>query len=167
MEIRVTSRWTLRPYVSAGMGWELDGDESAWIYDVGLRSRFLLAEDRGVELSLLNRLSLAGFDPKGAPNEPLSLFALGLDILVPTGIELFGRPLRVSFTPAYYYYFKRLNFPEFDAPDNRIGYETEFAVALSAARAWTVAGIDFDRIGIAVRTSEDVTGFRLFTSLPF
>lgn len=167
MEMRMTSRWTLRPYASAGMGWELDGDESAWIYDAGLRSRFLLAEDRGVELSLLNRLSLAGFYPQGGPNEPFSLFAIGLDVLVPTELELFGRPLRVSLTPVVYYYFRRLDFPEFDAPDNRIGTETEFAVMLSAARPWTVAGIDFDRIGIAVRSSNDVTGYRLVTSLPF
>jgi hypothetical protein len=149
------------------MGWEVGGTESAFIYDLGLRSRFVFANDRGVKFSLLNRLSLAGFDPSGSPNEPLSLFAIGLDVLVPTGTELSGRPLRISFTPIYYYYFRRLKFAEFDDPDNRIAHEVELALTLSTSRPWTIAGMDFDRIGIAMRSSEELRGFRIFTSLPF
>jgi hypothetical protein len=167
MDMRVTSRWKLRPYFAAGMGWELSGHESAWIYEAGLRSRFLMIEHRGVDFSLLNRLSLAGFYPSGGPNQPLSLFAVGLDVLVPTGTELYGRPLYISFTPIYYNYFKRLYLPEFDNPDNRIGHETEIAITFSTSRPFTIAGMDFDRLGIALRTSDELSGVRIFTSLPF
>jgi hypothetical protein len=166
-ETRINRRWTLRPYVAAGYGTDFDGENSALLYDVGLRSRYLLAEDRGVEVAMLNRLSLAGFNPSGGPNQPFSLFALGMEVFVPTGTEVFGRPLRMSLAPIYYYYFKRLWFPEFTDPDNRIRHEAEFAVMLSTGKPWSFVGMDFDRIGIAVRTGEGVTGVRIFTSLPF
>jgi len=86
---------------------------------------------------------------------------------VPTGTELYGRPLYISFTPIYYNYFKRLYLPEFDNPDNRIGHETEIAITFSTSRPFTIAGMDFDRIGIALRTSDELSGVRIFTSLPF
>jgi hypothetical protein len=167
MEMRVSRRWTLRPYIAAGIGLEVGGEESAWLYDAGLRSRFLIGEDRGVELSLLNRLSLAGYDPSGAPREPLSLFAIGLDVLVPTATELAGRPIYLSFTPSYYYYFRKLRFAQFDEPENQLGHEVELAITVSTPKPWTILGIDFDRIGIAARTSDEVSGYRIFTSLPF
>jgi len=34
-------------------------------------------------------------------------------------------------------------------------------------RPFSIAGIEVDRIGIAVSTGEGITGYRLFTSLPF
>ena len=49
-EKRIVPRWLLKPYASAGAGWELGGDESAVIYDVGLRSRYRLGRHRETEL---------------------------------------------------------------------------------------------------------------------
>lgn len=167
LEKQITPRLRLKPYVSAGAGWELDGGGRAWIYDVGLRSRFLLGEDQGVEFALLNRLSLAGYYPKDGSREPLGYFAIGLDIVVPTGAELLERHIIFAMTPAYYHYFRRLRFAEFDDPGNSIGEEFELAISLLARRPFSILGIEVDRIGIAVRGGEGITGYRLFTSLPF
>ncbi len=167
LEKQITSRWRLKPYVSAGAGWELKGADYAWIYDVGLRSRFRIGEDQDVELALVNRLSLAGYDPNDDSRQPLGYFAIGLDITVPTQAELLGRPVVIGITPAYYNYFRRLRYAELDNPDNSIGEEFELAISVLTRRPLSIAGIEVDRIGIAVRGGEGVTGYRLFTSLPF
>ena len=167
LEKQITSRWRLKPYVSGGAGWELGGAEYAWIYDAGLRSRFVLGEDKGVEFALVNRLSLAGYAVHNGSSEPLGYLAIGLDIVVPTGAEVFERNIIFSLTPAYYHYFRRLRFAEFSEPDNSIGEEFEFAISVLTRRPFSIFGIEVDRIGIAVRTGEGVTGYRLFTSLPF
>ena len=166
-EKRIVPRWLLKPYVSAGAGWELGGDESAWIYDAGLRSRFLIGENRASALSLVNLLSLAGYYPSGGPNQPLSLFAIGFDVQIPMGRAFFDRPIEVSILPVYYYYFKKLGFAELNDRDNKVLEEAELLVSLLAKEPFTVLGIDVDRIGIAVRTTNDVSGFSIFTSLPF
>jgi hypothetical protein len=163
----ITPRWLLRPYLAAGVGWELGGEESAWIYDSGVRSRFRLGDDRGTIFSLVNWLSLAGFKPSGESRQSLSLFAIGFDVEAPTGKMLFGRPIVVSVLPIYYYYFRKLNFAEITDPDNSVREEGEIAVSLLAEQPFRVLGINVDRIGIAIRTSAEVSGFRIFTSLPF
>lgn len=166
-EKEVTPHWLLKPYVSAGAGLELGGEESAWIYDVGLRSRYLIGEHKRSALSLVNRLSLAGYYPNGGPYEPLSLFAIGFDIEIPIRRPIFNRSARVSILPAYYYYFKKLGFSEINDKDNTIQEQTELMISLLAKEPFTVLGIDVDRIGIAFRNNEDVSGFNIFTTLPF
>jgi hypothetical protein len=86
---------------------------------------------------------------------------------VPTGAELFGRPIVFGMTPAYYHYFQRLRYERFDDADNSIGEEFELAISVLTRRPFSIAGIEVDRIGFAVRGGEGVTGYRLFTSLPF
>jgi len=167
LEKQITSRWRLKPYVSAGAGWELEGAGYAWIYDVGLRSRFRIGEDKGVEFALVNRLALAGYDANDGSSQPISYFAIGLDIVVPTQAELLGRPIVFGMTPAYYHYFRRLRYPEFDDADNSIGEQFELAISVLTRRPFSIAGIEVDRIGIAVSGGEGVTAYRLFTSLPF
>lgn len=163
----INPRWLLRPYFAAGGAWEIGGEESALIYDTGVRSRFRLGDDRGTVFSLVNWLSLAGYKPSGGSRETLSLLAIGFDVEVPTGKMLFDRPIVVSILPIYYHYFMRLDFAEFTDPDNKVREEGEIAISLLAQQPFRVLGINVDRIGIAIRTSTDVSGFRIFTSLPF
>jgi hypothetical protein len=166
-QMLMNKRWTLRPYMDAGYGKELTGGQSAWIYDFGVKSRFIFAEDRGVEFALANALASAGYRSGGGQNQTFGYLATGLDVTIPTGKDLFGRMAYIGFTPVYYYYFNRLNFAEFDDPGNRIREEFELAISLVARRPWTLKFFDVDRIGLAFRTSGDVSGVTLFTSLPF
>lgn len=166
-EKRIVPRWLLKPYISVGAGWELGGDESAVIYDAGLRSRFRMGEHRETVLSLVNRLSLAGYYPSGGHHEPLGMFAIGMDVEIPTGGALFGRSVVLSILPIYYYYFSRLNFSEFDDADNKIHEEAELAVSVLAEQPLTVLGMNVNRVGVAVRYNVDVRGIRIFTTLPF
>ena len=73
----------------------------------------------------------------------------------------------MSIIPAYYYYFSRLDFAEITDPDNKVREEVELLVSLLAKDPFKILGINVDRLGIAVRGNQDVSGFRIFTSLPF
>ncbi len=166
-EFPLSRRWTVRPYADAGLGQELAGRESAWIYDFGVKSRFLLAQDHGVDFALVNSLTSAGYRPRGGPTRPFGYLATGLDITIPTERTLFGRTVYIGFTPVYYYYFGHLSFAEFDDPKNRIGEEAELALSIVTRKPWSLKVFDIDRVGLAIRSGGDITGVSLFTSLPF
>ena len=166
-EFPLSRRWTVRPYVDAGLGQELAGRESAWIYDFGVKSRFFLAQDHGVDFALVNSLTSAGYRPRGGPTRPFGYLATGLDITIPTERTLFGRTVYIGFTPVYYYYFGHLSFAEFDDPKNRIGEEAELALSIVTRKPWSLKVFDIDRVGLAIRSGGDITGVSLFTSLPF
>ena len=166
-ELPLNRRWTLRPYFSGGAGTELSGAESALIYDFGLKSRFVIAEDKGVEFALVNALTGAGYHPRNAPNQPFGVFAVGVDIVIPTNKVLFGRDALIGFTPIYYYYFNQLRFAKVNDADNRIGEEFELALSIVSRKPWSLKYFDVDRVGFAIRTSKDVVGVSLITSLPF
>ena len=166
-EVPLSSRWTVRPYADAGFGQELAGRESAWIYDFGVKSRVLIAQDKGVEFALVNSLAAAGYRPRGGPSNPFGYVAAGLDVTIPTNGSLFGRPVYIGVTPVYLYYFNHLSFAEIDDPRNRIREEAELAISIVTRKPWSLKFFDFDRIGLAIRSSGDITGVSLFTSLPF
>jgi len=166
-EVPLTTRWTIRPYLDAGYGWEIAGSKSALIYDFGVKSRLLIARDHGVEFSLVNSLTSAGYRPKGESNKPFGYFASGLDMTIPTERTLFGREVSVGFTPVYYFYFNRLRFSEFTDPGNGIREEFQLALSIVASKPWSLKLFDVDRVGLSLRSSGDVTGVSLFTSLPF
>jgi len=148
-ELPLTQRWTIRPYLDAGYGREISGSQSALLYDFGLKSRFRIARNHGVEFSLVNSLTSAGYRPSGDSNKP------------------FGQEVSIGFTPVYYYYFNRLRFSEFSDPNNSIREEFQLALSIVAGKPWSMKLFDVDRIGLSLRSSGNVTGVSLFTSLPF
>ena len=166
-EFPITRRWTVRPYVDAGYGQELTGNQSAWIYDFGVKSRFVLGRDQGVEFALVNSLTSAGYRQRGGPTQPFGYLATGLDITIPTGRSVFGRPVDIGFTPIYFYYFNRFNLAELSDSQNRVREEFELAISLTSRKPWSFKFFDVERIGLAFRSTGDVTGVSLFTSLPF
>ena len=166
-QVPLSPRWTIRPYFDAGAGQELAGRESAWIYDFGIKSHYVFAENKGVEFALANSLTSAGYRPSGGPNNPFGYLATGLDMTIPTASTLFGRPVYLGITPIYYYYFNRLRINDFDNSDNRVREEFELAFSLVTHDPWSVKAFHFDRVGIALRTSSNATGVSIFTSLPF
>jgi len=166
-ELPITQRWALRPFADAGFGQELSGHESAWIFDFGVKSRFLLAQNRGVDFVLVNSLTSAGYRPGGESTNTFGYFATGVDITIPTKRSAFGRLLYFGFTPVYFYYFNKFSLAEFNDRQNRIREEFELALSVVTRKPWSLSFLDFDRVGLAIRSSGDVIGVSLFTSLPF
>jgi hypothetical protein len=166
-QVPLSPIWTVRPFVDGGFGQELTGHESAWIFDFGVKSRFLIAQDRGVEFAVVNSLTSAGYRQRGGKTNTFGYLATGLDITIPTERSAFGREVFIGFTPIYFYYFNRFNFSEFNDPQNRIREEFELAVSVVTRKPWSLKFFNVERVGLAIRSSGDVTGISLFTSLPF
>jgi hypothetical protein len=166
-EMPLSRRWTIKPYFSAGVGQELNGHESALIYDVGVKSRYVVGDDRGVEFAIVNLVTAAGYRPRGGPSQPFSVLGIGLDMIIPANFVLFGRDASIGFTPAYYFFSDKLRFAEFDNRNNRLREQFELSLSVMSRRPWTLKYFDVDRIGFAIRSSDEVYGVSLFTSLPF
>ena len=62
VDIPVTEKWHLRPYVHAGWGTETKSTDSAWIYYGGVRSRYRLGSGKA-DWALLNAVNYAGYNP--------------------------------------------------------------------------------------------------------
>lgn len=59
-EVPVNERWNLRPYLQAGMGFDLGSSEHAWIYSTGVKSRYQIHSQQ-VVWGFLANASVAGF----------------------------------------------------------------------------------------------------------
>jgi hypothetical protein len=115
----------------------------------------------------VNSLTSAGYRQRGGPTQPFGYLATGVDITIPTGSTAFGRRLDIGFTPVYFYYFNRFNLTQLESSQNRIREEVELAVSLTSRKPWSFKFFDVERIGLAIRSTGDITGVSLFTSLPF
>jgi hypothetical protein len=166
-EIPVTSNWTLKPYGSAGQGWDTSEGGAAWIYAGGVKSRLALQVAGGSELSLGNQLTLSGYKPPEAPAQSLGLFVAGLNLSTPSSMTLWNHPASIDYHLIYYYYFNRLLFPVSDNPDNRIAEQSEFGVSLKTHTPVSLKLFDVDRIGIAFRVGDGIQGMRVFFNLPY
>lgn len=166
-ELPITQRWVLRPFADAGYGQELTGHQSASIWDFGVKSRFLLAQNGGVDFVLINSLTSAGYRQSGQSTNTFGYFATGVDMTIPTERNAFGRPLYFGFTPVYFYYFNKFSLAEFNDRQNRIREEFELALSVVPRKPWSLTLFDIERVGLAIRSSGDVVGVSLFTSLPF
>jgi hypothetical protein len=59
-DIPMTGRWTLRPFASLGYGAQLDGTSSAWVYWVGVKSKYTFAAE-GFDWAIVNTLTYSGY----------------------------------------------------------------------------------------------------------
>jgi len=166
-EIPLSGRWIVKPYFSGGYGQELSGRESALIYDLGIKSRYIIGEDKGVEFALVAALTSAGYRPRGGPRQPFGVLAVGLDMVIPMNLVLFDRDAFFGFTPIYSRYFNKLRFAEFNDADNQLREQFEVDISVMSRRPWSLKYFDVDRVGLAIRSSDEVFGVSLFTSLPF
>jgi len=166
-QIPVTSNWRLKPYANVGWGWDLSGGGGALIYAGGIKSLFALPVSRSVEVSLGNQLTLAGYSPEGASNQPLGVFVAGVNVETVTDMRLADRPLLFGTHLIYYYYFNRLRFPTADDPQNKISEQGQIAFSLSVKKAIDFSLFDLDRIALGYTFGGGVRGISLFFSLPY
>ena len=60
LEIPITESWKLRPTVSLGYGREFNSNSKAWIYQVGLKSRYQVITQNRLDWGFLAGLSYSG-----------------------------------------------------------------------------------------------------------
>jgi len=172
-QVRINSAVEATPFAYAGYGWELNGHDSAFIYNLGVKTRWTSPLSENRRLMLGATLNHAAYRPEnGGDTRPLTKLTLGLNLSFPTNGTLKGVPADLGLHLIYYRYLTPLEYPVTQDVTNQLRAETEFAVSVGT-RAPVPVGIfdrhllDFDMIGIAFRVGDDVKALRLFFSLPY
>ena len=161
----VLERWRLKPFMQFGGGFEVDGDESATIFSMGVRSLYQFKKTPRLKLG--NALIYAGFDPNEGERESTSLLITGLNYTQPIPWRSFNRESHIGLDLNYYYYFKGLDFtPIFDDPF-ALQQEIELAVTLGWSKPINILGFPLERFGLAYRYSDNISGLKLVAGHPF
>lgn len=152
----MSERWTLRPFVAAGWGTVLNGDESAWTYWTGLRSRlgFQLGK---VDAALLNSIGFVGYTPNIGPSTNFWPVMTAVEMSTPLGsLQLDERQVLLHWHTGYTYFTDDLDIVRRDLSTEPVSDQWEFGIAVSRVDAQIeVWRFKFDRVGLAYRFSSD------------
>ncbi len=170
IEIPINQRWALRAHGHIGWGSELGGgDESAWIYGAGIRSRYTFALNDSVSLKLLNGLLWTGYSPSRGARDALSRLMTGVELDFPAGRwqvrrqQVYLKPHLVN-----YWYLDGVEFffTEGELPST-LGSEWELGLAVGGESAFKLWRFKLDRMGLAYRVGDDTRGIRFVFSSVF
>jgi hypothetical protein len=156
LEVDVNPRWSLRPFVNAGLGWELESNERALIGYGGLKSRYRLSEGR-LRWSLLNGIYYAGYHPEFKDRGQYGALMAGFELNQPLDrLEHQGDTLDLNWHLTYHWYFDRLNFHSDADTFASFRDQWELGVAIGKRdRPLDLGFVSFEQIGLAYRWSSD------------
>jgi len=166
LAIPMRHNWRLKPFFNAGFGKEYENNVTAFLYTGGLKSRYGHAWDK-LDLELGNSLTIAGYNPNNGESTSLSAFVTSLNFRYPLGLSAFGRKLNIGTQFTWYAYLNDLTFAlPFDETES-VSHEYELGATLGVYEPVKILGGSFDRIGLAFRLGDGLTGIRLVTYFPF
>lgn len=170
VEIPVTPRWTLKAVGQMGWGTRLDeGDEMAWIYAGGIKSRFAFEIGEKSTLNLLNGLLWSGYSPDRGGRESLSELLTGVELIHPAGrwnlreeqVYLKSHLVNYTYLNEVEFLFTQGKLP------STLDSEWEIGIAVGAVSPLRIWRFRFDRIGLAYRVADNASGVRLVFSSVF
>lgn len=155
-DIPMNGRWMLRPFVAAGWGTVLNGDESAWTYWTGLRSRFRFSTGK-VDTTLVNSIGFVGYTPNAGPSTNFWPITTAVEMAAPLGnLRHEGQELSLHWHAGYTFFQDDLDIVRRDLTTEPISDQWEVGLAVSKAdqriRFWR---FEFDRMGLVYRFSSD------------
>jgi hypothetical protein len=156
VEIPVDRKWSLRPYVHLGYGWEAETQEGAAIWYGGIKSRYRLRDGR-FRWSLLNGLFFAGYKPEFENRGQYGAVMGGLEFSQPLGsVRLNDDPLYLNWHVTYNWFFDELSFHVDRDRVESFRDQWEFGVALgkrdTPINIWFMK---FQQIGLGFRWSSN------------
>jgi hypothetical protein len=155
-DLPMYERWTLRPFAAAGWGTVLNGDESAWTYWTGLRSRLAFTAGK-LDGALLNSIGFVGYSPNSGPSSHFWPVTTAVEMAAPLGnLQLDRRQLMLNWHVGYTWFPADLDIVRRDLTTEAISDQWELGLAVSEVdapiRVWRFS---FDRVGLAYRFSSD------------
>lgn len=174
IEYPVSDRWLLRAYAHIGWGKEVDSNESAWIYDGGLKSRYSFQKEK-LEWGIVNELFFAGYNANNSAKDGLTGIMAGLDFSYPLPSKTGSKnPLKLSWDINYRWYENNPSFPRFLNDDPSIYPEPipvpatlkdEWQIGLAIAKQsgpFKIWFMKFQQLGLIYRFNSDGS-FRAIT----
>ena len=156
VEIPVTEKWYLRPYVNLGWGTEVKSGDSAWIYYGGLKSRYQLGGDEST-WSLLNAINVAGYNPDYGKRGRYGSFMTGFEFDHPLkGIKVGNDEAWLNWHATYNYLFDKLNFHVEDDVVESVRDQWELGLALGKGnKKMKLWFLSFEHVGLSFKWSSN------------
>ncbi len=156
LDLPVSERWQLRPFAALGWGAVLDGDDSAFIYQAGVLSRFVFA-DGPLRPALVQSLGYVGYSPSEGGSEGFWPLLTALEFGHP--LVEFGEGddgLRLVWHVAHTHFHGQLDLRRPDGSLESISEQWEAGLALRRRAGRLDFGwFSLDRLGLAYRFSSD------------
>lgn len=154
LEIPINSRWYLRTLAHVGWGSDLRNDDSAWIYYVGIKSRYQFPAKK-YQWSLLAGLFYAGYTPDEGRSDHLAVALLGTELRQPLEKATFhGEPVDLHWTFMYSFLGNELHFNLPDGTFDPIQDQIEFGLQVSLRnRPFKLWFLDIHRLGVGYQFS--------------
>ena len=157
LEYPVNQRWSLRPYLHYGVGYEGTSDEWAQVWYGGVRSRYAIGEPGRTAWSLLGAVNFAGYKPEFKNRGQYGGALVGLEASHRlANLRLFDEPTRLNWHLVYDYYFDKLNFhvSEDEVVSIRDTWELGLAIRLDG-QPFRLGWFSFQQLGLAFKWSSD------------
>ena len=155
LEFPVNQRWYLRPFAHIGWGKELELGESAWIYNIGIKSHYSFPSKTKNTWFLLNGLRYAGYSPDEGRSDVLAVAELGVEFNQPLNTAtLMGRPLDLHWNLMYSFFGKELHFNLPDGSFDPIQDQIELGLQMSFRDGpYKLWFLNIHRLGLGYRFS--------------
>jgi hypothetical protein len=156
VEIPITEKWYLRPYLHVGYGYETTTSDSAWIYYGGIKSRYLLSSGK-VNWSLLNGANFAGYKPEFDKRGQYGSVMAGIEANQPiSNFSLGGDQLYLNWHVTYNYMFDKLNFHVDEDTVESTSDQWEFGLALGKGnKGMKIWFLTFEHLGLSYKFSSN------------
>ena len=130
LEFPVTVEWAIKPFIQAGLGWDLKSSAHTAIWGGGLRTRYQPRIGDSSNWTFGGEFLAAGNNPgNDAPNTRFNRFGIGAEHRLPLSGSIMNRKVSIHTQLLGYYY---LNDQDFLPPHERIELNHSIEVGVSA-----------------------------------
>jgi len=166
-EYVMNERWRLKPFGQIGFGRDLKNNENSFIYLAGVNSHYKFPRQGKWQFALGNTVTHSGFNPDNGGTQSLGILGAGIDVVIPWGLNVFGKETNFANSLIYYLYVDNPSFEQGDDRSKSVSGEFEWSLALNFSKPPRLMGVEFDRIGLGFRYGDNIKGIRLVTKFPF
>jgi len=158
MRIPMDDRWSLLALANAGIGVRLDGEEAAFTYRIGIRSRWCI-DSADCRWRLVNAFEYAGYATDRDRESALAPISAAIEFESGLGrMSIDDQPVRLVTHVEYSDFLDDLEFSLTDELDTSIGAQLEIGTAFKTDAGLEILGLKLDRVGIAYRRGLDHAG---------
>jgi hypothetical protein len=179
LQIPLRRWWTLKPFVSAGVGRTFNGSAAieGAAGEVHVEEGFVFLYSAGVSnlfefrlqdflLSVGSRLAAAG-DAGQTKSTNYGTLQNGLEVRHPLGLDVKGVVPDVGLSFIYYYFFPSAKFSLPGESPLEVSNQFEFGINLGSAKPIKLWIFNNPRIGVSYRFGDGLTGVRAQFGFPF
>jgi len=155
LEIPINERWALRPFGKFGWGTEFELNETAWIWEAGIKSRYTIPTERA-EWSLLSNIHWAGYDQDAGDDDDVISLLLGAEVRQPLRNTFRDHDVDLHWHATYTYLDREFRFQNSDGSYTLVDDIFEIGLAVSFRdRPFKFWLWKPDRLGLGVKFDPD------------